>query len=174
MKRISIALVLLVVAVTATAKMRTNIVFDGKPNFSAFQSYGWRSAHDEKSGHALAEGQPLEKELRALADADLQQRGLVEKTDGTPDFWLVFLGYAAERMWVDGVNHQLSTHIEFASEGGLISEMEGTLILEVFDGESEELLWSALASDVAGSRKALLRKGPKALKKILKLLPAGR
>jgi len=143
----------LMILATAMAGCGSGISFshdmDPSAGFSRFSNYAWATV---QAGQNRGIDQINERKIIAAIDAQLAAKGYTMATSGTPDFFVNFVFNTSEqtdyntyytgmgygRGWYGGVGMGSSTTTAYTSTNG-------TLILDVFDGSSKNLIWRGTA-----------------------------
>lgn len=167
-----ILLSLLIVPVAIGGEVKTSHK-DGT-QFSAYQTYGWRTWPDLHPDHPLAEGSLLDLEVKSRAQAALAKSGLKVTDSGQPDLWVTYTALVEETVNIEGVHKDIAKGVAWIGDPqaqGMIAYEEGTLVFEIYDAESDVQIWSGWITEVAETRNKLRKKGLNAIPKIFKHYP---
>jgi Domain of unknown function (DUF4136) len=143
-------------------------------DYTRYQTYRWAERPDLAPNHPLAEGSPLDRLIRTAGDRALAAAGYKVAESGAPDLRISYVGYVTDKLVIEGVHKELADGVAWIGDPqahSQISYQEGTLVIEIRDAKSDELVWSGWASDVANSPERLRKKAEKAAFKILKNFP---
>lgn len=130
--------------------------FDPAAPFQGYRSFGWYAASGRAQGKAAQGSSPLtDKRVRLSVEQQLQAKGYRLETQGDPDFLVAYypiyqnrrvrtstsVGFGGggwHRPWGYGVGTRFTTSQTH-------SYKEGTIILEVVDNRSHQLVWQGSA-----------------------------
>ena len=143
-------------------------------DYSAYRTYSWKPRVEVGPDHPLAEGGEVDRIVKQAADSILATQGFERTEVETPDLWINYAAFAVDKMDVEGIKREVSGRVSWIGDPtahSTRSYREGTLVFEIFDAGSDELIWSGWASEVASSQEKLRKKAEKAARKILKLFP---
>lgn len=143
----------------ATAKVTTE--FNPKADFRAYKSYAWvTSAPGPEQAPAIRNPAVLALVHQAI-DRELANRGMQRVETGQPDLLVAVHGMAKDRIEVQtyGYAYAASPYGYYGGPmmgpypgpvamGGTVQQYrDGTLILDLVDGKTRELVWRGTASD---------------------------
>lgn len=168
----ALLLLLFVAPVAAWGQVKTS--HKGGTDFTAYQTYAWRTWPDLHPDHPLAEGSLLDLEVKARAQKALAASGLELTTSDDPDLWITYTAFVTETMNIEGVRKDIAPGVAWIGDPraqGVIAYEEGTLVFEIYDAESDEQIWSGWITEVADTREKLRKKGLKAISKIFRHYP---
>ena len=176
-----VPLLLLVVGCSSGIDVRGG-AGDPRYDFKALKTYGWMPA--EPTGDPRIDEASLEARVKKGVNEDLERKGYRLVPEGA-DF---LVGYRA----VLGTERKVQSGEEFdgiwtddyaprgTGNGGPVDkvDLEGTLVLRVFDGKDRKLVWEAAAETEINPRSSLLEptredKTRVAIRKMLDLFPPG-
>ena len=154
---------LLILLIVPVAWAAVSVDFDHEAAFTRFKTYAW------------IEGTPAnpiaQKRIEAAVDGELAEKGY-ERADGDADFYVVTHAARSTQTQVDINNY--GYHDRYPSRGwgggmstGTATVREipmGTILVDILDGESRELIWRGTASA------ALSYKDKKNEKKLYKVM----
>lgn len=177
----TLLLAALLLSALPAAALDTGSEHDPGADFSTYRTYDWEpvSSTARPPGHPLATGNPLDREIRSAVEARLAKKGLERVTTGGADLLLRYDAALEEGLEVSGSEYRADAggvRVTWAWEGGEEARVfsRGTLVLQMIDADSREVVWVGWASDVAADPDALRRKVDRAAKKILKSYPPRR
>jgi len=149
-----------VLLISSCSGLKVSTDYDPASDFQSLKQYQWYQAKDgEQSGHANS---PLmDKRIRATIESHLAAKDLL-KTERTPDFYLnysvttedkvdiqthhTYSGYAPGWGWRGGVGYR-GMHMGVSYSHSVAKEYQsGTLIIDIIDPASNQLIWRGLAS----------------------------
>ena len=141
-------------------------------DYSSFETYGWKG-HQYPEGHPLREGSGLDSRLRAIADESMRAIGFI-LTDEDPDLLLTLTGVETDMLDITGSKYKLAGNVSWIGDPNAHAvrwNRQGTLTFHVIDADSDTVIWSGWATDVAHSPDKMHKKAEKGLKRILRLFP---
>jgi hypothetical protein len=144
-------------------------------DFSSYISYAWAPKKDLVEGHPLTDGSPLDVKIKSAADHELVGKGY-QRTgpDGNPNLLINYVGVAQDQLEMSGVTKG-SGSVKWIGDPRaheIRSYKEGTLVFEVIDTKTGEMVWSGWTTELAPTSEKLQAKAPKATSKIFKYFPA--
>ena len=143
---------------------------DPKADFSRYHTYVWQ-LQEERFPPA---GTPGDLVIRGSVDRELAAKGLRRVEEGeAADLRITYYAVMEDKLDIEGVDYELNDWLHWSDTGGqsLRSYQKGTLVIDLVDNASNELVWSGWISDVASTREKLRAKVPKAVRRVLKLYP---
>ena len=125
--------------VTATAD------FDPEASFTDYEVYQWmRRPPQENTGVESVYRRRVQNRIRANTDSILAVKGYREvATD--PDFWVVYLVGAEGKLDIQSSPMYGSYGMVWGGEVGTTEYTEGTVIIDVVDAQSNQLVWRGRA-----------------------------
>ena len=128
-------------------KITTDYNPETAPNFSAYQTYAWLPQpirRDPRVYNSITEDR-----VRRAVENSLSARGYRKVTSGAPDFLVAWQAAIEGKVDVTMVNGYYGYGYRgwgaWGAEPMVTEYDEGTLILDVVDGESRELAWRGVA-----------------------------
>lgn len=156
-----LALILTLSAISGgCATVSVGYDFDPQADFGGLRSYAWIDEPREPTGDPRIDGNTLlESRVRQAVDRALLRRGYSRDVSGRPDFLLNFFvtldrrtsvrtlngfyGYGPGWAWTYGYRYAPVGW----SESYVYEYDEGTLILDVVESESRQLIWRGSGTD---------------------------
>ncbi len=152
-------LVALVSAGCATNRVRVD--YNPRTSFTAFRTYAWIDQSTDSGRHPAIHSQLVERRIYDAVERELTARGFRKATSGTPDFHIAYhvvsdtkidvrafegvgaryYGYPYGYLGYFGYGYR-GTSQQYARE-----YIKGTLILDVVDARSDELIWRGWMSE---------------------------
>lgn len=144
-------------------------------DFSGYSTYSWAPHPDLVEGHPLADGSPLDTEIKTTADTVLAGKGLVRVAgEEAHDLLINYVGFARETTEIEGVKKQLASGVSWVGDVNahtMRAYSEGTLVFEVVDTESGDMVWSGWITELAPTVEKLKAKAGKATRRVFKYFP---
>jgi len=145
---------------------------DPEADLSGYATYSWRRGRDLPDDGPLAPGGSFERKLHRAGDRALSAKGYYQAAGSGPDFWVVYHLIPQDRMLVEGEGYKVGRWVTLGTtETTFRSFTEGTLVIDVVDAASDELVWTGWASGLASAQKDLSRMVGRVAKAILEQLP---
>jgi hypothetical protein len=154
--------------------------FDRSADFKDYQTFRWGKSKVDVS-NPLYNSDLINKKIRQTVENEFAKRGIV-KNDRNPDFIVSFHTYTEKKEQLSGGAYPYSDYPYFPfrfspfafgwgypyymSRPAATAYTQGTLIIDIMDGKSRELVWRGSVSgnvDDAGSLKRQIEKGIKAI-----------
>ena len=154
-------------------KITTDYNPEVAPNFSAYQTYAWLPQpirQDPRVYNAITENR-----VRRAVDNSLSAGGYRKLESGTPDFLVAWQAAIEGKVDVTMVNGYYGYGYRgWGAWGGaqpVVREYdEGTLILDVIDAESRELVWRGVAQAKISQNSSPDQRGRKINEAVSKIL----
>ena len=172
-----LALFTLSLCASSASAQKVEVDFDRNVDFTKFKTYAWRR-------HPVMEADP---ELRQSVGAEIARmgvssalldRGFLPADVGTPDFYVTGFGTRANKSEVTGsVGGWYSSSAYWAQGWETVmvrNFVEGTLVIDIVDGETNELVWRAYCKGVVRDPRKRDKVINKALEKAFKKFPPKR
>lgn len=176
------ALLMLTLAGCATSPRHE---YDSQARFSEFRSFSWLAPeHGEREvsvSHPVLDSPLLGQRVRQAATNELQERGFVQ-VEKNPDFLVTYHTAEKEDQQRSGTYMQLGygyrSHASIFGPGVLLdltprSFQEGTLIIDIVDARSNELVWRGWNDAVLNQRNFDQERVNEAVDFILSAFPPG-
>ncbi len=144
-------------------------------DFSKYETYAWASHDHLVEGNPLRDGEPLDLEIKSEADKLIARKGFdrVDR-DASPDFLINYVGMASDVFDAEGVTKEVAKGVKWIGDvnaHSMRSYREGTLVFEVVDTDSGEMVWSGWVTELASDVTKLRAKGGKATRRVFKHFP---
>ena len=168
-------MIILLTATVALAGSAPEVRTKAGTDFSRYISYAWAPKKDLVEGNPLEDGSPLDVKIKSAADRELLGKGY-QRTgpDADPSLLINYVGVAQDRLDMEGVTKEVSPGVKWIGDPDahrMRSYREGTLVFEVIDTESGEMVWSGWITELAPTSEKLQAKASKAASKIFKHFP---
>lgn len=148
-----IAGAVLALAAIGCSSMRIQSDFDPEaaPNFGAYRTYAWLP--HPQGGDVRINNELVARRISGAVDRELAVKGYQKQDSGSPSFKIGYHAAVEGRLDVDRVNSYYGYGWgRWGRPGGVVVSTdyvreynEGTLILDIVDGESGELVWRGSA-----------------------------
>lgn len=135
--------------------------FDRGTDFSAYHSYAWLSADQEKTGDRRADSSTVDMRIRIAVGTQLRLKGYQALAEGRPDFYVAYhVGLKdsspsiSSQYYSDGMaGHAFAHSADTRKSGGATptinetpSYLTGSLLIDIIDAASQKLVWRGTAA----------------------------
>jgi hypothetical protein len=123
-----------------------NTDFDNQANFGALKTYEWKEADTDAPKYAVVKNSLLSKRVKTAVDRELSGKGYSKSSN--PDFYVVFHALVKEKVDVEDYGYTYGRWYRgyYNRDYDLRYYLEGTLILDVVDAKSNQLIWRGIGS----------------------------
>ena len=153
--RLAAALAALTLLVSC-APLRVRTDFDPDVDFSSYRSYAWLERPEgarrggEGDGNPFAYNSLLDKRVRQAVDRELAARGFQRSESGAVDFRLNYHVILKDKLVASASDFGAFHHHPHGDFFGgvdvqVMQFQEGTFVLDVIDGERDQLAWRGWA-----------------------------
>ena len=144
-------------------------------DFSQYATYAWAPHDFIEDDHPLRDGSMLDMKIKNTADGLLKGKGyqLLDK-DAEHDLLINYVGYGEDVFESEGTTAEIASGVKWIGDvnaHSMRSYREGTLVFEVIDRESGEMVWSGWVTEAAPSIDKLRNKAEKATRSVFKHFP---
>ena len=140
----------LLLAVSSCATMSVSSDFDPTAEFSSYRTYAWGPADALPTGDPRLDDNPFfDSRVRSSVERQLAAKGLEKVSPGAADLLIHYHASIQEKVDVFGVDSEYG--YEFGYETQVHEYEQGTLLLDIVDVRTKQLIWRAWAqADVEG------------------------
>jgi hypothetical protein len=168
------AMICLMAAVNVAAQDVDIRAKDGV-SFSKYATYAWAPHLDVEGDHPVADGSALDLTIKKAADAELKRKGYerVEREE-SPDLMINYVGFGTDMTDIEGVTKELAPGVKWIGDPqahSMRSYREGTLVFEVVDTATEEMIWSGWVTELARTFEKLRGQASKATRRVFTHFP---
>ncbi|NNF56815.1 MAG: DUF4136 domain-containing protein [Rhodothermaceae bacterium] len=155
------------------SSMRVTHGYDHTVDFTVYQTYDWLPQPDDL-GDPLVDAPEIAFQIKQAVEADLERKGY-RKVDRAPDFYVVThaaLRQQLTRTYIDRWGYRYPPR-RWPRRGVVVDLYDvGTLVLDVIDADTDELVWRGTATDVvAGDPDEVRAQADEAVRRILAPFP---
>ena len=162
--------------------------FDRTANFSAYKTFAWGDA-EIKVGNPVYESDLIHKNIRSTVESEFAKRGIVEDKND-PDFIVSYHTYTEQKTRSTGRSHYGYPFFPFRfhpfmygwswgfpyngygfTDSQSYSFTEGTLIIDVEDATTKELVWRGSVAGKVDNTSSLQKQIGKGIRAIMKKYP---
>lgn len=158
---VAILTCLLLLQMAACSNQPTYVIdHDAGTDFSRYKTYRW---YDDVHGSRQAEYRQYnssDKRVRTYVDRELRQKGFIESSSDSADFWVNYNISLQDRMKIDSFSGYPSAGMHggvgvgtygsgvslgYSSGPSVREYKEGTVVLDVIDTGSSKIVWRGIA-----------------------------
>ena len=176
MKRLTILGLVFFVAGALSAADPVDIRAKEGVDFSQYESYAWTSHDYLDADSPLREGAPLDTQIRGAADKLMRSRGFTRvEREESPDLMINYVGMGKDYFQATGITKEVAPGVKWIGDPNahsMRSYREGTLVFEVVDTATDEMIWSGWVTELAPTIDKLRAKAEKATRKVFKHFPS--
>jgi hypothetical protein len=159
-------LVLVPYLAALAAAQEVKLDFDPATDFTQYKTFGWSLAQEPAKNPAN------HIRITRAVESNLVARGVTKATDGEPDLYLTYLGKVGEKVKVSSKSagsYWEPTNLRTTVDVGKVKA--GTLILEMADARSKEVVWRGVSTTVGIRPELIEEEINAAVKKLLQDYP---
>lgn len=176
LKRATVVCLALLLSVSVFAAEDVDIRAKDGVDFSQYETYAWTSHDYLKADSPLREGAALDQKIRRAADKLIQGNGFnrVERED-SPDLMINYVGMGNDYFHAEGITKEIAPGVKWIGDPqahSMRSYREGTLVFEVVDTATDEMIWSGWVTELAPTIVKLQAKAEKATRKVFRHFPS--
>jgi hypothetical protein len=147
MRRLPLYAILVAALSSACATAQVGYDFDRSANFSHYHTYTWASGGQEATGDRRLDSSLVDSRIRTAIDAQLRAKGYLASLDGRPDFLVTYRVGMKDMMKGASTQHYIGdrAHGTFTTVSDIQPYNEGTLLIDILDANSQQLVWQASA-----------------------------
>jgi len=165
MKLPGVALALVFAAVAASAQ-EIKLDYDKDIDFSKYKTFAWSVAQQPAKNPAN------HIRITKAVEETFKGKGLSKDATGTPDAYLMYTGRVGDKVKVTGRPGGASWEpTNLRTMVDLNKVREGTLVLEMYDARTKDIVWRGVASEVGVRDDAMEESIRAAVKKLLEGYP---
>ena len=166
----------LLFAVAVSADNPVEVRTKAGVDFTQYETYTW-SAHEYLDAMSpLREGAPLDRQIRGAADRLIERNGFTRvERDASPDLMINYVGMGNDYFQAEGITKEIAPGVKWIGDvnaHSMRSYREGTLVFEVIDTETDEMVWSGWVTELAPTIDKLQAKAEKATRRVFKHFPS--
>lgn len=150
----------------AAAAQKVNTDFDAAANFAGFKTYAWTAG-------TPAPDQLAEKRIHDMVNKALAGKGLAAAEGNAPSDLVVATHLVAkEQKELNAVGYGGGLRFGGGGTARVDTLIQGTLVVDLYDAKSKQLVWRGTATDTASDKSAKnTEKEQKAIDKMFKDYP---
>ena len=145
--RLPAYVILMAALAAACTSPKTGYDYDRSANFSRYHTYAWVSGAQEATGDRRLDSSLLDARIRTAIERELRAKGYLASSNASPDFLVAY--HAGMKDLLKGASTQNyigdRAHGTFTTISDIQAYNEGTLLIDIVDAESRQLIWQASA-----------------------------
>jgi hypothetical protein len=149
-----VSLSLLVLAVSSPVLAKVTVDWDDGVDFSKYKTYGWMEGTPASS--SIVQGR-----INRAIEREIEAKGLAKLEQGKPDLYIVTHASVDNETRVSAHSFGYGGYPRWGGWGGwgstsvnVSSIPVGTLLVDLVDAETDELVWRSMASATVKSKPA--------------------
>jgi hypothetical protein len=138
---------LLVASASGCASPKVGYDYDHSANFSAYHTYEWMSGKQEATGDRRLDNSLVDARIRTAIGAQLRSKGYTSPVNGSPDFYVAYHVGVKDMMKGSSTQNYIGdrVHGTYTTISDIQPYKEGTLLVDIVDAASKQLVWQASA-----------------------------
>lgn len=119
--------------------------YDRSASFSRYHTYAWVSSGQEATRDRRLDSSLVDSRIRTAVDAQLRAKGYLASLDGRPDFFVTYRAGMKDMMKGAATQRYIGdrAHGTFTTVSDIQPYNEGTLVIDVVDANTQQLVWQA-------------------------------
>jgi len=121
--------------------------YDRGTNFGQYRTYAWGSGAQVATGDRRVDSALVDARIRTAIDSQLRAKGYIASSNGSPDFFVTYHAGLKDMMKGASTQNYIGdrAHGTFTTISDVQSYNEGTLLIDIVDAKSHQLVWQASA-----------------------------
>jgi hypothetical protein len=121
--------------------------FDSRANFHAYHTYEWLADKQEETGDKRLDNSLVDTRIRSAIGTELRSKGYTASNDRRPDFLVVYHIRLSDMMKGSSTQNYIGdrAHGTYTTINDIHSYKEGTLLIDIVDAASKQLVWRSSA-----------------------------
>ena len=127
--------------------------YDSKAPFESYKTYKWAIDPANASGNLLLKNQLIGKRVKNAVDNELKAKGLTAVTSGGADLFVASHLTTKDKLNITdwGYRWGPGPYYGYGPNVDVNQYTEGTLVVDLIDGKSNELVWRGVATGAISS-----------------------
>jgi hypothetical protein len=137
----------LVASAAACASPKVGYDYDRGTNFSGYHTYEWMASKQESTGDTRLDSSLVDARIRTAIGAHLRSKGYTAPIGGSPDFYVAYHVGVKDMMKESSTQNYIGdrAHGTYTTIRDVSPYKEGTLLIDIVDAASKQLVWQASA-----------------------------
>jgi hypothetical protein len=134
-------------AVAAGCAPKVGYDYDRTANFTTYHTYAWMSGSQDTTGDRRLDSSLVDGRIRAAIDQQLRAKGYVVAVQRDPEFLVTYHVGMQDMMKGASTQHYIGdrVHGTYTTTSDIQPYHEGTLLIDIVDASSQQLVWQASA-----------------------------
>jgi hypothetical protein len=145
---------LVVTSAVACSSLKVGYDYDSTANFNGYHTYDWVADKQEVTGDKRLDNSLLDGRIRTTIGTQLRVKGYTTSLNKQPDFYVAYHLGIKDMMKGSSTQDYIGdyAHGTFTTISDIQPYKEGTLLIDIVDAASQQLVWrgSALTEVDAG------------------------
>ncbi len=160
------------VSLIACSTMKINVDYDQDAGFLQYKTYRWIPHRPKIKPPRMIDHTLLEKRIKNTVDAELAAKGYDKVANGEPDFLVAFHIGAQNKVDVTHYGYRYGPRGRWWGHRAEVHRYkQGTLILDIVDAGTKQLVWRGSARDAVRRPQDLDDKLLEAVEKVMVRFP---
>jgi len=137
---------LLAASLGGCASPKIGYDFDRSTNFSSYHTYAWMPGPQEATGDRRLDSSLVDTRIRTTIDTQLHSKGYAT-ANGSPEFFVAYHVGMKDMMKGASTQNYIGdrAHGTYTTLSDIQPYKEGTLLIDIVDAASRQLVWQASA-----------------------------
>jgi hypothetical protein len=143
----SLVIAVLAASIAACASPKVGYDYDHGANFHAYHSYEWMPGKQEATGDKRLDNSLVDSRIRTAINSNLRSKGYTPSGNGSPDFYVAYHIGMKDVMKESSTQNYIGdrAHGTYTTIRDVQAYKEGTLLVDIVDAKSNQLVWQASA-----------------------------
>ncbi len=139
--------ILLAVSAAGCASTKVGYDYDRGTDFGRYHTYAWSSAAQDATGDRRVDSSLVDARIRTAIETQLRAKGYIADSNGSPDFLVAYHAGMKDMMKGSSTQNYIGdrAHGTFTTISDIQAYQEGTLLIDIVDAKSRQLVWQASA-----------------------------
>jgi len=132
---------------SACASPKVGYDYDHSASFTAYHTYEWVSGKQEVTGDKRLDNALVDARIRQAVEAQLRSKGYTAPAAAKPDFYVAYHVGMKDMMKGSSTQNYIGdrAHGTYTTLSDIQPYKEGTLLIDIVDAASNQLVWQASA-----------------------------
>ena len=138
---------LLVTSAVACSSPKIGYDYDSSANFNGYHTYDWVADKQEMTGDKRLDNSLVDGRIRTTIGAQLRLKGYATSLNKRPDFYVAYHLGVKDMMKGSSTQDYIGDHAHgtFTTISDIQPYKEGTLLIDIVDAASNQLVWRGSA-----------------------------
>lgn len=143
----SLCVFLLVASAAACASPKVGYDYDSSANFNGYHTYDWVADTQEVTGDKRLDNSLVDGRIRHAIGTQLRVKGYTASMNKRPDFYVAYHLGIKDMMKGASTQNYIGDYVHgtFTTISDIRPYKEGTLLIDIVDATSQQLVWRGSA-----------------------------